>query len=55
VAACPPVRTHRGGRRDDQRKGFTDTDYARLLDAAHQQPGGPLVVVWDGLNRARPE
>ena len=50
---CQPrliYRTHRGGRRDDQRKGFTETDYARLLDAAHQQLGGPLVVVWDGLN-----
>jgi transposase len=34
----------------DQRKGFTETDYARFLDAAHQQLGGPLVVVWDGLN-----
>jgi len=34
----------------DQRKGFTETDYARLLDAAHQQLGGPLVVVWDNLN-----
>jgi DDE superfamily endonuclease len=44
-------RTHRGPRsRDDQRKGFTEQDYARLLDAAHQQLGGPLVVVWDGLN-----
>ena len=49
---CRPrliYRTHRGCR-DDQRKGFTETDYARLLDAAHQQLGGPLVVVWDGLN-----
>jgi transposase len=34
----------------DQRKGFTETDYARLLDAAHQQLGGPLVLVWDNLN-----
>ena len=34
-------------RRNDQRKGFTETGYARLLDAAHQQLGGPLVVVWD--------
>jgi DDE superfamily endonuclease len=34
----------------DKRKGFTETDYARLLDAAHQQLGGPLVVVWDNLN-----
>jgi hypothetical protein len=25
----------------DKRKGFTETGYARLLDAAHQQLGGP--------------
>ncbi|MFJ9966465.1 transposase [Streptomyces avermitilis] len=31
-------------------KGFTETDYARLLDAAHQQLGGPIVLVWDDLN-----
>jgi transposase len=37
-------------RRGDRRKGFTETGYARLLDAAHQQLGGPLVVVWDNLN-----
>lgn len=44
-------RVHHARRsRDDQRKGFTEADYARLLDDAHQQPGGPLVVVWDGLN-----
>ena len=44
-------RVHHGRRsRDDQRKGFTEADYARLLDDAHQQLGGPLVVVWDGLN-----
>jgi hypothetical protein len=36
--------------RKDQRKGFTETDYARLLDAAHQQLAGPLVLVWDNLN-----
>jgi hypothetical protein len=42
-------RTHRG-RRGDRRKGFTETDYARFLDAAHQQPGGPVVLVWDNLN-----
>ncbi len=36
--------------RKDRRKGFTESDYARLLDAAHQQPGGPAVVVWDNLN-----
>ena len=41
-------RTHRA-RRGDKRPGFTETDYGRLLDA-HQQLGGPLVLVWDGLN-----
>ena len=50
---CRPrliYRTHHGRRRrNDQRKGFTETGYARLLDAAHQQLGGPLVVVWDNL------
>jgi hypothetical protein len=41
-------RVRSGRRRDgDKRKGFTEADYARLLDAAHQQLGGPLVVVWD--------
>jgi len=44
-------RVHKGRRRGkDQRKGFTETGYARLLDAAHQQLGGPIVVVWDNLN-----
>ena len=43
-------RVHQGRRRGDKRKGFTETDYARLLDAAHQQLGGPLVLVWDNLN-----
>ncbi|MGH3222725.1 MAG: transposase, partial [Streptosporangiaceae bacterium] len=42
-------RTHRG-RRGDKRKGFTEHEYARLLDAAYQQPGGPVVLVWDNLN-----
>jgi transposase len=42
-------RVHQG-RRGDKRKGFTEADYARLLDAAHQQLGGPLVLVWDNLN-----
>ncbi|WP_259471987.1 transposase [Streptomyces shenzhenensis] len=31
-------------------KGFTETDYARLPDAAHQQLGGPIVLVRDNLN-----
>ncbi len=51
---CGPrliYRVHRSrAARKDRRKGFTETDYARLLDAAHQQLGGPLVVVWDNLN-----
>jgi DDE superfamily endonuclease len=42
-------RTHRG-RRGSRRKGFTETDYAALLDAAHRQLGGPLVLVWDNVN-----
>jgi putative transposase len=48
---CPRLiwRTHRA-RRGDKRKGFTETDYARFLDAAHQQLRGPVVLVWDGLN-----
>ena len=43
-------RTHPGGRRDRRRKGFDETDYARFLDAAHQQLNGPVVLVWDNLN-----
>ena len=42
-------RTHRG-RRGGRRKGFTEADYAALLDAAHQQLGGPIVLVWDNLS-----
>jgi DDE superfamily endonuclease len=42
-------RTHRA-RRGDKRKGFTEHEYSRLLDAAHQQLGGPVVLVWDNLN-----
>jgi DDE superfamily endonuclease len=53
-AGCRPrliYRVHHGPRsRDERRKGFTEADYARLLDDAHQQLSGPLVVVWDGLN-----
>lgn len=42
---------HTGRKRGkDQRKGFTETGYARPLDAAHHPLGGPLVVVWDNLN-----
>ena len=44
--ARPPARliyrTHAGGSTGkDRRKGFTETDYARFLDAAHQQLNGP--------------
>jgi putative transposase len=38
------------GARSGSRPGRRCPDYARLLDAAHQQLGGPLVVVWDNLN-----
>jgi putative transposase len=41
---------HSGRSRNDQRKGFTETDYARFLDAAHQQLKDPVVLVWDNLN-----
>jgi hypothetical protein len=44
-------RVHKNGqRRNDKRKGFTETDFARLLDAAHPQLGGPIVLVWDNLS-----
>ena len=49
---CRPrliYRVHRA-RGQDRRKGFTETGCATLLDAAHQQLGGPLVLVWDNLN-----
>jgi DDE superfamily endonuclease len=50
---CRPrliYRVHKSRRGRDQRKGFTEADYAQLLDAAHQQLGGPLVLIWDNLN-----
>ena len=50
---CRPrliFRAHRA-RRGDQRKGFTEQDYARFLDGAHQQLGGPVVLVWDYVAR----
>lgn len=40
--------THRG--RKGERRSFAETDYIALLDAAHQQLGGPIVLVWDNLN-----
>ena len=38
---------HRG--RKGEPKGFGEDHFAGLLDAAHQQLGGPIVLVWDGL------
>ena len=38
---------HRG--RKGEPKGFGEDHFAALLDAAHQQLGGPIVLVWDGL------
>ena len=52
-AGCRPrliFRTHRA-RRADKRKGFTEREYARFLDAAYQQLGGPVVLVWDYVAR----
>jgi hypothetical protein len=40
----------RGGRNGSRRKGLSEADYARLLDAAHRQLGGPIVLVWDNLS-----
>jgi transposase len=39
---------HKG--RKGERKGFKEPDFARLLDAAHQQLGRPIVLIWDNLN-----
>lgn len=39
---------HRG--RKGERRSFSERDYIGLLDAAHQQLGGPIVVIWDNLN-----
>jgi len=36
-------RTHRR-RHASRRKGFTETDYAALLDAAHRQLGEPIAL-----------
>ncbi len=49
---CRPRLIYRVHRRraGEKRKGFTEKDYARFLDAAHQQLNGPVVLVWDNLN-----
>ena len=43
-------RTHASRRGSGRRKELTEVDYAALLDAAHQQLGGPIVLVWDNPN-----
>jgi hypothetical protein len=51
AAAPAHLRVHVSPRsRGDKRKGFTEADYSRLLDAAHQQLGSPIVLVWDNSN-----
>ena len=40
--------THRG--RKNERRSFSERDYIALLDAAHQQLDGPIVLIWDNLN-----
>jgi transposase len=39
---------HRG--RKNERRSFSERDYIDLIDAAHQQLNGPIVLVWDNLN-----
>lgn len=39
---------HRG--RKGERRSLSETHYAALLTAAHQQLRAPLIVVWDNLN-----
>ncbi|MEU8874102.1 transposase [Streptomyces javensis] len=54
VCAKPGERTrliyrmlvHHPGRRGEK-NGFKEQDFAELLDAAHQQLGGKIVLVWD--------
>lgn len=41
------IMLHRG--RKGEPKGFSEDHFAALLDAAHQQLGAPIVLIWDGL------
>ena len=36
--------------RQGERRSFSERDYIALIDAAHQQLDGPIVLVWDNLN-----
>jgi hypothetical protein len=38
--------------RPDGRKSFFWKDYGDLIQTAHQQLGGPIVLVWDTLPRS---
>ncbi|WP_083751712.1 transposase [Saccharothrix sp. ALI-22-I] len=42
------VKVHRA--RKGERRSFTETDYAALLDAAHQYLKAEILVIWDNLN-----
>lgn len=42
------VKIHRP--RKGERRSFAETDYAALLDAAHQYLKAPIVLIWDNLN-----
>ena len=42
------IHLHRGSGKY-RRKSFAETEYARLLDGAHQELGGAIVLVWDNL------
>jgi hypothetical protein len=42
------IKVHR--KRKGERNSFAETDYAALLDAAHQYLKADLVVIWDNLN-----
>jgi putative transposase len=42
------IKVHRS--RKGERRSFAETDYAALLDAAHQYLKAPIVVIWDNLN-----
>lgn len=42
------TKIHRG--RKGERRSFSESDYAALLDAAHQYLKAPIVLIWDNLN-----
>ena len=41
------ILTHTG--RKGEAKSFTEAHFATLLDAAHQQLGAPILLIWDQL------